>query len=242
MAGVTPEKKSKDNGRTKTGITGLDELLQGGIPKGNLVLLSGSCGTGKSTFGMQYIYNGAAQFNEPGIYLTFEEQPEKLLKEMANFGWDIKSQMKKKKISFIAPEIYKFDELRREIGDEIDRIGAKRLVVDSFTLLSSYLKSDYEARRALTQLDKEIKKFDCTSLAISDIKEGSNTFSVTGYEEFIVDGVIVLRLTSSNPGGVGAYTRSVFIRKMRGTGHSLEAVPMNFEEKGLEVYPSAKVF
>jgi len=236
--------KTKDGAdkRTKTGIGGLDKLLDGGIPHSNLVLLSGSCGTGKSTLGMQFIYQGAVKYNEPGIYLTFEEQPEKIIREMANFGWDIEAQVRKKKISFIAPEIYKFEELRREISDEIDRIGAKRLVIDSFTLLSSYLKSDYEARRALTQLDREIKKFECTTLAISDIKEGSETFSMTGYEEFIVDGVIVLRLTSNVPEGIGAYTRSLFIRKMRGTHHSLESVPMEFNQSGIEVYPSAKVF
>ena len=236
------KKKHISNSTTKTGIPGFDKLVNGGIPTGNLVLLSGSCGTGKTTFGMQYLYNGAIKYNEPGVYVTLEENPEQLIKNVSHYGWDIRSQIKKNKISFLSPEIYKVDELRRTIGDELDRIDAKRLVLDSFTLLSAYLKSDFEARRTLTKLDRELKKFNCTSIVISDIKQGSNAFSITGYEEFIVDGVVVLHLTSSAPNGLGSHVRSIFIRKMRGTTHSLSAVPMKFENDGVRVYPSAKVF
>lgn len=242
MAKKKSNKRPTSKTRTKIGIPGMDELLQGGIPVGNISLVSGACGTGKSTFGMQFIYNGAKQYNEPGIYLTLEEEPERIMEVMGAYGWDIEEQVKKKKISFIHPEIYKFEELKRSISDEIDRLNAKRLVFDSFTLLSSYMKSEYDSRRALTQLDREIKKFGCTSLALSDVKEGTNTYSITGYEEFIVDGVIVLRLTSSTPGAVGSYVRSVFIRKMRGTSHSIDAVPFKFEDKGIHVYPHEKIF
>ncbi len=228
--------------RVKTGIFGLDEMMEGGIPRGNIILLSGTCGTGKSTFGMQYIYKGVTEYNEPGVYVSFEEDQTRLTSAMSLYGWNIEEQIKKRKISIISPEISKVDEIRRSISDEVDRIGAKRLVIDSFTLLSMYLKSDFETRRALTKLDRDLKRLDCTTLLISDSKEGSDSFSITGYEEFIVDGVIVLRLTSSSQDKLDSYVRSVFVRKMRGTTHSLTAVPIKFESDGIHTYASAKVF
>lgn len=237
-----PSKNDEKNDRVKTGINGLDKLLEGGIPRGNLVLLAGSCGTGKSTFGMQYVYKGCTEYDEPGVYVSFEEDSSRLISSLSDFGWDISGQIKKKRMLILTPELYKFEDLKRSISDAVDSIGAKRLVLDSFTLLSAYLESGFEARRALTQLSKELKKFECTPIAISDIKEGSDTFSVTGYEEFIADGVIVLRLTSSSPGGFESYVRSLFVRKMRGTKHSLDSVPIKFESDGITVYSQAKVF
>lgn len=234
-------KESEEDIRTLTGIPGLDELLQGGIPKGNLCLLSGACGTGKTIFGLQFAYNGAVKYNENTVYVTLEETPDRLMSLMKKFGWNIHPLVKERKISFIHPEVYDFEKLKRMIGDEIEKIKANRLVVDSFTLINAYMKSEFEARRALVHLDREIKKFNCTSLAVSDVKEASQIFSITGYEEFIVDGVIVLKLTPASKER-GAHMRSIFVRKMRGTEHSINEVPMKFHKDGLRVYPGEEMF
>ena len=84
--------------RVKTGIKGLDELIGGGLPKNSSILLSGEAGTGKTIFSLQFIYSGAKDFDEAGIYVTFEEKPEELRKEASQFGWDFKKYEAKKKI------------------------------------------------------------------------------------------------------------------------------------------------
>jgi len=227
---------------TGTGISGLDELFEHkGIPEGNMVLLAGACGTGKSIFGMQFLYHGAKEENDPGVYVSLEESPERVMKNMEEFGWDVKKLVDEGKLLIIKPEIYELNALKRTIFDAVERIKAKRLVIDSFTLISTYLKDDYDVRKTMFELGHEIKKLKCTTLLISDTVEKANTFSVSGFEEFIADGVIVLYLikdTSKN-----YLLRTLLIRKMRGTQHSLKYVPMKIiENKGIVLYPDAAVF
>lgn len=224
----------KELPRVKTGIPGVDDLLQGGLPAGSIVLLSGSCGTGKSTFAMQYLYNGAKIYNEPGVYVTLEEDPHKLIENMSLFGWDIQGMIEKKKLLVIKPEVYKFDSIKRIIADAIDKINAKRLVVDSYSVMLTYFNDPYEIRNGLVQLDREIKKMNCTTLVISDIKDKSDTYSTTGVEEFIVDGVIVLyMLKSKNLSSPSK--RALFVRKMRATQHPLYLLPFDISSNGVKV-------
>ena len=142
--------------RVATGIPGVDRLLQGGIPFGTTILLSGACGTGKSTFAMQFLYNGAKFYDEPGVYITLEEDPAKLVENLELFGWDITDLINKKKMLVIKPDVYKFDSIKRIIADAIDKIGAKRLVVDSYSVMLTYFNDPYEIRNGLVQLDREI--------------------------------------------------------------------------------------
>lgn len=226
---------------TQTGIPGLDELFEHkGIPEGNMVLLAGACGTGKSIFGMQYLYKGAEK-GEAGVYITLEEPPERIVKNMEAFGWNVKKLIDEGKLLIKRPEIYELEALKRTIFDSVERIGAKRLVIDSFTLISSYLDDNYDVRKTMFDLGHEIKKLECTTLLISDMVERSSTFSVSGFEEFIADGVIVLYLvqdTSKN-----YLLRTLLIRKMRGTQHSLKYIPLKIiEDKGIILYPDAAVF
>ena len=95
-------------------------------------------------------------------------------------------------------------------------------------------------RNALKELHWKIKELGCTSLVISDIKEKATTYSFSGFEEFIADGVIVLRIIAKETGG--AHTRALFVRKMRGTMHSLDVFPIKLDKKGIEVFPNLKIF
>jgi KaiC/GvpD/RAD55 family RecA-like ATPase len=220
--------------RVATGIPGVDRLLQGGLPFGTTTLLSGACRTGKSTFAMQFLYNGARLYNEPGVYITLEEDPEKLVENMGLFGWDIAELIKKKKMLVIKPDVYKFDSIKRIIADAIDKIGAKRLVVDSYSVMLTYFNDPYEIRNGLVQLDREIKKMNCTTLVISDIKDRSDTYSTTGVEEFIVDGVLVLyMIKDKNPASPSR--RAIFVRKMRATNHPLLFFPFEIKPNGVTV-------
>lgn len=220
--------------RVKTGFPQLDGILEGGLPAGSITLLSGACGTGKSTFAMQFLYNGAKFFGEPGVYVTLEEDPKKLMQNMGLFGWEVEELIAQKKLMIIKPEIYKFDSIKHIIGDAMDRIGAKRLVVDSYSVMLTYFSDPYEVRNGLVQLDREIKKMNCTALVISDIKDNSEIFSTTGVEEFIVDGVIVLYLMK-NPRNLYESQRALAVRKMRATHHSLRTYPFEIRSDGISL-------
>jgi len=219
--------------RVPIGIPSVDQLISGGIPKGSIILLSGACGTGKSTFAMQFLYEGAKFMGEPGVYVTLEEDPKNVVQNMGMFGWDVEGLIAAKKLLVIKPDVYKFDSIKQIIEDAIEKIGAKRLVVDSYSVMLTYLKDPYEIRNGLVQLDREIKKMNCTALVISDIKDDSEIFSTTGVEEFIVDGVIVLYLVKGQAGG--AHTREISVRKMRATNHSLQARRFEITQKGIEI-------
>ena len=228
----TAKTARKDIARVQTGFPVLDQMLAGGIPAGSITLLSGACGTGKSTFAMQFLYNGAKYCGEPGVYVTLEEDPKKLIENMDLFGWDVKGLIDSKKLIVIKPEIYKFDSIKRIIEDAIEKIGAKRLVVDSYSVMLTYFSDPYEVRNGLVQLDREIKKMDCTALVISDIKDNSEIFSTTGVEEFIVDGVIVLYLVKSERHPLES-ERALAVRKMRATRHSLRPYMFDIGRDGI---------
>jgi len=220
--------------RVSTGLRGLDDMLQGGLPKESVVLLSGACGTGKSTFAMQFLYYGAKYRNEPGVYVTLEENPDKFVENMSLFGWDLQKLIGQKKLLVIKPDVYKFDSIKQIIADAIEKIGAKRLVVDSYSVLLTYFNDPYEIRNGLVQLDREIKKMGCTALVISDIKDNSEIFSTTGVEEFIVDGVIVLYMIKS-PSHPYESQRAISVRKMRATRHPLNFYTFDIDQKGVMV-------
>ena len=220
--------------RLPTGFPKLDAMLQGGIPQNTVTLLSGACGTGKSTIAMQFLYHGAKLCDEPGVYVTLEETPASLVNNMALFGWDIDELIQKKKLAVIKPEIYKFDSIKQVIADAIDRIGAKRLVVDSYSVLLTYFNDPNQIRSGLVQLDREIKKMGCTALIISDIKDNAEIFSTTGVEEFIVDGVIVLSLIKSLKHPYSSM-RSISVRKMRATRHPLSHFRFDITDEGVEI-------
>jgi circadian clock protein KaiC len=220
--------------RLKTGFPRMDAMLQGGLPENTITLLSGACGTGKSTFAMQFIYHGAKYCNEPGVYVSLEESPESIVNNMSMFGWDIHDLIEQKKIMVIKPEIYKFDSLKQVIADSIEKIGAKRLVVDSYSVLLTYFSDANQIRNGLVQLDREIKKIGCTAIVISDIKDNAEIFSTTGVEEFIVDGVIVLSLMK-DINNQYSHRRTLSIRKMRATRHPLSMYNFDITSDGIAI-------
>lgn len=220
--------------RVPTGFDMLDRMLEGGLPQKTVTLLSGACGTGKSTFAMQFLYHGAKYDDEPGVYVTLEETPSSLISNMALFGWDLQKLIEEKKLIVIKPEIYKFDSLKQIISDSIDKIKAKRLVVDSYSVLLTYFSDPNQIRNGLVQLDREIKKMGCTAIVISDIRDNAEIFSTTGVEEFIVDGVIVLSLLRA-PDSPFRYYRAISIRKMRATNHPLTYHAFSIDKSGINI-------
>lgn len=219
-------RKSYKVERVKTGISGLDKLIQGGFVKGSSVLISGETGAGKTLFCLQYLLEGLKN-NEPGVYITLEESAEEIKKDALVFGWDFEKYEKKGIFKIIEKNV--FEDTNLEFF-EIDELKAKRVVIDSISLLSLIIEDKASMRNKLRVLIKSLKERDITVLLTSEIVgEG---LSRLGVEEFLADGVIVLRFT---PIGTEA-GRSLFVRKMRRTKHSEDIHPIEIRKQGIKVF------
>jgi len=238
--------------RVETGIPGMDILLNGGIPMRNVVLLSGSAGTGKSIFSQQYIYHGLKN-EEPGIYITLEEHPVAIRENMANFGWDPRPYEERGMFAIIdgftggigkAAEREKFvvvdpgdvrtliDTIREAIEWIKENTGKLpvRGVIDSVTAL--YLTKPSVARGTVLQLKKIFSGYGITGFFVSQVSVAERSFGGFGVEH-AVDGIIRLDLDEIN----GELKRSLIIWKMRGTKHDMRRHEFEITDKGIVVYP-----
>lgn len=237
--------------RIKSYITGLDELIQGGFPKQRTMLVSGSAGSGKTIFGMQYIYHGAKN-GEPGVFITVDERPELIRQDMANFGWDVEEMEEEgmmaildasaTKVGFPSDEKYSLpqvgldvDELILKAMKLVDKLNAKRLVLDSIPGIGMQA-GEQEMRSVILRMNYMFAKEKVTAIMTSEIPEqgfgkGPTSFSKYGVEEYVADGVITLHYLGAGSGS----NRSMFIRKMRGTAHVEEVLPMEITDEGIIV-------
>lgn len=214
--------------RIKTGISNFDELIEGGFPVGSNVLVSGTPGSGKTIFSMEYIINGAVNNNEFGIYFTFEEKRESLIMQAKQFGWDIEKLEKEKKLKFISIGTYDISENTVfDILDIIKTLKAKRVVIDSLTTLSFLLgncvdTNNLNATKFLYSFVTGFKELsDVTPLFISQKSAQSTRISA-----YVCDGIINFESESLG----GNYSRNLSVKKMRSTKNNDDLHP--FEIKG----------
>ncbi len=234
--------------RVKTGIIGLDKMLNGGFLQGRNILLSGPAGTGKTTFAAQFLYNGVMKFKEPSLYVTLEESGDKIFEDMAKFGFNLKKAEKKgfyviggpiaNLTSYMEKVDAKVSDIIAEIKEVIEQKKIKRVVIDSINLFTMLLEKESNRRRALAALGNMLSSSGCTSIMTSETKEGSMALSRYGIEEFVVDGVIVLYLARQGP----QFVPGVAIRKMRGTAHEKDIKLYRITDKGIVVYPDETLF
>ncbi|MHB8567142.1 MAG: ATPase domain-containing protein [Nitrososphaerales archaeon] len=228
--------------KVRTGIEGFDELVLGGLPRGQSVLVTGGTGTGKSTFAMQYLYKGAKVYDEPGIYVTLEESVPSILRNASSYGWDLEALQKKDKLAFIDVSPAVSGQLRRveptDIFESIaslwKKMGAKRIVIDPIIVFGMQTESLMQLRQDLLRFSSLLKQLDSTVLFVTEIPEESQALSRYGVEEFIADGVIVLYFMRIG----GLRVRGIEVRKMRGTTHKEGTFPLKMSEGGLVVLPS----
>lgn len=219
------------NDRCPTGINGLDELIEGGFPRGRTILVSGSCGTGKSTFGIQFLYNGIAMHNEPGILVTLEQTAKDLRKDMLKLGFDLEGEEKSGNLLIVdrkkaIPEIEGLSDI---LADSMEKMKAKRMVIDSLGAIEFLMGEGKKIRSELLTLSERIKDAGLTTVLVSERPEGEETLSAHGIESYILDGVIVMTIHPALD------ARKIEIRKMRGTKHTLRMLDFAFTENGLEV-------
>ena len=232
----------------ESGIKGVDALLAGGIPKNRTVLVSGSCGTGKSIFAAHFVSRGFA-LGENSVYVTFEEGKHKLIEDLKALGMDFEMMEKAGKLRVIGGPIGnvrffkdKTKATARDLAEEIKEVAlelnAKRIVLDSLNLFLMLFDTDSERRQAMAELTSVLEKLNCTSLMTCEVKEGRRDISWYGFEEFVVDGVICLyRMPFEN-----MFERAVAVIKMRGRKHSANVVAMQIRDDGLHVFPTKAPF
>lgn len=218
--------------RIKSGITGLDTVIQNGIPDNDLILLSGTCGAGKTTFGLQFLCSSAD--TEPGIYVSFEETIPQIKSIAQSFRWDVDKLEKNNKIRFLKYDPFKLEDIFEIIESNIREMKAKRVVIDSISSLGVYVRDPPELRRMILQVSNMLRKNDCTSILISEVLSGKESLSRFGVEEFVTDGVILLH----NVLIAGEYRRGISVWKMRATDHSKKIHPYKITNRGIIVYPS----
>ena len=223
--------------RTKTGVPGLDEILYGGIPQNNLVVISGDPGSGKTGLVLEYLYNGVIKYNEPGLYISLEESAEEIIGFAELFGWDIKSLIDKKLLNIITVELYDFDKLKNTIEDEVNRLGAKRLVIDPGVVFRLYFDRELDARKRILSLGRMLKRIGCTAIITNEISLEKSS-SLFGLEEYVADGVILLYHTKLED----RFIRSIGILKMRGTKISEKLHPIRITNTGVKVLAKQELF
>lgn len=232
--------------RVVTGIPGFDEILNGGIPRRNVVLLAGGPGTGKSILGYQYLYNGVKK-DEHGILVALEEHPVQIRIAMSQFGWDVSKYeeagefaivdaftagigeaARREKYVVKAPD--DFQSLIDVLRTAIREVRADRVVVDSVTTL--YITKPAMARGMVLQLKKILSGMGCTSILVSQVSVTERGFGGPGVEH-AADGIVRLDLDEIK----GELKRSLIVWKMRGTSHSMKRHPFDITDKGITVYP-----
>ncbi len=236
--------------RVRSGVPGLDELLNGGIPRRNVVLLSGGPGTGKTIFSQQYLYYGLER-GEPGVLVTLEEHPVQVRRNMAVFGWDVRKYEEQgvfaivdaftggigeaaKREKYVVTSVDDPMELIDVLREAIRSVRAERVAIDSVSTL--YLTKPSMARGILMQLKRVLAGLGTTTLLVSQVSVTERGFGGPGVEH-AVDGIIRLDLDEVG----GELVRSLIIWKMRGTKHDMRRHPFDITEKGLVVYPDKVV-
>jgi circadian clock protein KaiC len=227
--------------KSPTGIAGLDEITYGGLPKGRPTLLCGSAGCGKTLFSMTFLYNGAIQYDEPGIFIAFEERPEELVKNVGSLKYDVQKLIDEKKLAIDYVHIdpnqidesgeYDLEGLFIRLGFAIDSLGAKRVVIDTVETLFGGLRNQLVLRSELRRLFEWLKEKGVT--AIITAERGDGTLTRYGLEEYVADCVILL----DNRVQDQLSTRRLRLVKYRGSAHGTNEYPFIIDEQGITVMP-----
>ncbi|MFH1323541.1 MAG: KaiC domain-containing protein [Methanobacteriota archaeon] len=230
-------------GIIKIGISGLDEMLCGGIPEGHTVAILGSPGTGKSTFVLQFIYSGL-QNDENCVYISLEESEENLIKTALIYGWDLRPYIESKKLTLVNLNTLNFKAMINRFESDLPKLlkslNIKRLAIDPITLYEMIYDTESERRDHLFNFAQVIKETGITAVMTSEISQENPYYSKYGLIEYITDGVIILRQVRH--ADLGAVTTFIEVLKMRHIEHSKEIKPYSITNSGIVVHSGSGVF
>lgn len=241
--------RSGDRDRCGTGIDGFDTVLYGGIPRANTVLLTGSCGTGKTSLALEFLIHGASK-GENSLFISVTENSEKMLANIMPYNFFEESLIKSGKLVFVdLPVMYErlgmtkaeltmeeIDLLVAAIASLVRELGTKRLVIDSITSVCYKLKTSEKIRDFVLKLSKALTDVGCTSILVSEMSAQASSYSMFGVEEAISDGIVLM----ANMERRGDLLRTLQVIKMRGTMHSRAKYVLDLTPEGVLLAPLLK--
>jgi circadian clock protein KaiC len=212
--------------KVPTGIPGFDQMAHGGLPAGRTTLVAGTAGSAKTLFAAQYLAGGIAEYGEPGVFITFEETPQDIRRNLISLGWDVEGWEDDDLWRFVDvvpdPEeaaavagAWDFGALMARIRHAVESTGARRIVLDSLGAVFSEYPDAARVRRELRRLVRELRKLELTAVMTAERTEEYGPVSRWGVEEFVAEDVIILRNILEEE----ASRRTMQILKFRGTSH-----------------------
>ncbi len=243
MTGNHDELAERGVQKLRTMIEGLDDITHGGLPIGRATLVSGTSGTGKTLFAMQFLYNGIVGLDEPGIFVTFEESPADIIKNAYSFNWDLPALIEQGKLFILDaspdPEgqevVGEFDlsALIERIQYAILKYKAKRVAIDSITAIFQQYDSLSMVRREIFRLVARLKLLGVTTVMTTERESEYGAVARFGVEEFVSDNVIILRNVLEGE----RRHRTAEILKLRGTTHMKGEFPFTMTKSGINIFP-----
>ncbi|RUM33709.1 MAG: circadian clock protein KaiC [Archaeoglobus sp.] len=239
--------------RVPTGIPGFDELCEGGLIRDRSYLVTGTSGSGKTVFAMQFLLNGISMYNEPGIFIATEERPQHVREHFSTFGWDLEKYEEENMLALVdatstkigLPTDEKYVDIRpfdtRSLIDNVitiqDEIGALRCALDSTTSIGFAVQDPAKFRVELLKISTTFEVLGLTSILTCEVIE-NGAINRFGVENFVTEGTIVLYYTKSE----NMRTRSLEIFKMRGSNHSKKTHHFVIDSNGITVHPGEEVY
>ncbi len=238
--------------RVRTGVVGLDEMLNGGFPSRRSILVCGGPGSGKTLLGINYLYFGASEFDEKGVFISLEEDAGRIIENVKSSfpKWEgFEKLVDKGDITIVKLQPFagsagladfsaNFETLADTITSYVTQRGVKRVVIDSATIIEMLFATPQAFRRSFYNLLSYLTNLDATVLFTAELPTLVREESSYTLEQFIADGVIYLYNLPRGEKRIAA----IEVLKMRGTAHSKNVVPLKFTPEGIEVYPEEKVY
>ena len=236
------EEFESDIPRVDIGIEGLDQMIQGGIPQRHLIVTIGSAGTGKTTFGLQFLHHGLRN-GENAVFLTLEQSHDAILDTASERGWGFEEYEEQGKLAIVDLDPVEManslDNIRGELPALIEKFGADRLVLDSVSLLEMMYDDQSRRRTEVFDFTRSLKQAGVTTMLVSEASESNPFASRHGIIEYLTDAVFILQYVRSD---TGETRLAVEIQKIRNANHSRETKPYEITSDGISVYQQANIF
>jgi KaiC domain protein len=230
--------------RVKMGIVGLDDMLGGGLIAGSICTIIGTYGTGKTTFSLEFVWNGL-QKGEKVIYISLEERKERIVAYMQQKGWDITPYLEKSLyVIRLDPTDFNLanNRIKNELPRLIEEVKASRVVIDPISLFEDLFNEDFVRRQEMFRFIEGLRDRNCTIMMTSETDRDNVFSSRHGLIEYLSDTVIVLRYVRPSSDVATDVHLALEVVKMRMSAHSREIKPYDLKQDSVEVYSEANVF